>query len=1131
MKIVNSVILLLIVITGLYSMQIDNIQPQLIMESGLIRLENPDGFTIYNYAEVSPAIPLLSYNFEIPNGMKLAEVTLTPINTKEIVAEKPVMQAPEAVNYTDTRIALPRVYTHDSPRDYLIRFSTNRSGAYHFGTITYYAAVYKADTNTIIIPESFNLEWSLTPEAMSRNPYNHSSAIIAEGLNLPTQRTTTPEKLLYISTNPILNASEELLEFRSAQGFDVYTGSIENILATYDGIDNAQKLKNYITDQYLTYGIDYVTLAGDFDIVPYRWVWAFDCEFGMSVVENNIPSDMYFSCLDNDWDADGDGIFGEDEDNPDYYAELFVSRLSFHTAGDVSSYTTRLIDYEKGHLYPDTGYNRSLGLSMNLWSTSNSVVTQEYILDHYFPPYYSNTILNDQENTVANFLTEIYQEPNIIQHTGHAFHSVMSLGQGSINTQVAESLNMQATTGLMYSIGCWSAAFDFPSIAETMQFHAPVLGFLGNSRYGWGAPGADGFGFSEYFQKEFFKQYFRKPDLTLSALNYMQKLPFLPYLYGDSVYKWVAYEMNALGDAGYRPMRNNPEPLQAESCVITNDMGAYLSINASSNGAQISEAVVRTAEGATVFTNETGFAMLDYIPVEPVSVYKYGYEMVDSCGVSPEADITITYAEIVPLDSSQICLQNSNYRIDFTLHSQADSPISYWVEMVPDEPDFFALTEQFISGIILPNESVEIDGYGFHINPTPSVPQLNNGRVLGMQLNVYEIGGNTNPLASINVDIPIIAPILNLLSTEQPALPLSFNSPNSMTVTLGCESGSIEGPIELTLSNPNLVQNATATLDGNLSTGDEFVQTLSFELNESTNLTEEFDLHIQYNFNNQVMMKEFVYLLPTVHTGQSSDYWQMDFNNGSAITIPMPWQIVDAYDESCLSCRPTGLGDFDFQLPQTYWIPGMELNFRYTYRMPMYGSDGIAIHLSGNGWDEEVLFLGSGGALLRENGFIYSDWANYNLPLGEIITRDMAFMEPFNITFRFTAAEGDIMPDYTAWYTIGVFLDDISLRVMPSLVNTEEIIEVNGLISSVYPNPVRNNLNIKVKSNEREQLILECFNIKGQKIFKKILDKEKGVTEFSLDISKQDGFKSSGIYFYRIKNHRESVQGKFIVIR
>ena len=104
------------------------------------------------------------------------------------------------------------------------------------------------------------------------------------------------------------------------------------------GSDNPEDIREYIRDAYNNWGIDYVLLGGDDDIIPSRTLY-----FGTDLQEEYGagdmfgPSDLYYACLDGSWNipkhtipdnkdisiADpgingkGDGIFSDPIIDPD----------------------------------------------------------------------------------------------------------------------------------------------------------------------------------------------------------------------------------------------------------------------------------------------------------------------------------------------------------------------------------------------------------------------------------------------------------------------------------------------------------------------------------------------------------------------------------------------------------------------------------------------------------------------------------------------------------------------------------------------------------------------------------------------------------------------------------------------
>src|SRR5258708_39188882 len=71
------------------------------------------------------------------------------------------------------------------------------------------------------------------------------------------------------------------------------------------GADDAEGIRRFIRDAYQRWGVQYVLLGGDTELIPTRLARTifYNGEF--------IATDMYYSCLDGNWNADGDSTYGE----------------------------------------------------------------------------------------------------------------------------------------------------------------------------------------------------------------------------------------------------------------------------------------------------------------------------------------------------------------------------------------------------------------------------------------------------------------------------------------------------------------------------------------------------------------------------------------------------------------------------------------------------------------------------------------------------------------------------------------------------------------------------------------------------------------------------------------------------
>ena len=69
--------------------------------------------------------------------------------------------------------------------------------------------------------------------------------------------------------------------------------------------DTQAQIRNFVRDAYINWGIDYVLLGGDTDVVPVRNLWYWDKE------DASLPSDLYYACLDGNYNEDNDNWWGE----------------------------------------------------------------------------------------------------------------------------------------------------------------------------------------------------------------------------------------------------------------------------------------------------------------------------------------------------------------------------------------------------------------------------------------------------------------------------------------------------------------------------------------------------------------------------------------------------------------------------------------------------------------------------------------------------------------------------------------------------------------------------------------------------------------------------------------------------
>jgi len=132
------------------------------------------------------------------------------------------------------------------------------------------------------------------------------------------------------------------------QGIKTYLITPQTIYTYFYGVDNAEKMRNYIKYCYENAGGTYFILGGDDYFLPVRYATSLDKNPGEHIdIADSIPCDMYFSDLTGNWDADDDNVWGElTQDQADRFPEVFVGRISAYNTNEVTNWVSKVLNYE-----------------------------------------------------------------------------------------------------------------------------------------------------------------------------------------------------------------------------------------------------------------------------------------------------------------------------------------------------------------------------------------------------------------------------------------------------------------------------------------------------------------------------------------------------------------------------------------------------------------------------------------------------------------------------------------------------------------------------------------------------------------------------------------------------------------
>ncbi len=376
-----------------------------------------------------------------------------------------------------------------------------------------------------------------------------------EDIFSPTEKYELEQSVYVIITeSPMDTVFQRLADWKTKKGLPARVRNISWIISHYPGEDSAAKIRNYLKT-LVDSSTKYVLLGGDVDFIPCRFAYAMTCSAGYSPGrEDTVPCDLYYADLQGNWDLDNDGSYGEIEDSINLYPDLFVGRAPVNTIDEAQRFVNKILTYEKN---PQLNYlDNGLFTAEILWTDpyTDQAVHKNKIGDESFPTNFEITKLYQSlgNETKAAVMQAIRDGQNLINHDGHGWIDLISVGgwPHRIYSADFDTITNGPRYGILYSIGCWTNAFDYASVSEAFV-NSPNGGgvaYIGNSSYGWGSPGNPGFGYSDRFDSRFFHALFNEDNFHLGEALTIAKAYFIPYSREENVYRWHQYQINLLGD-------------------------------------------------------------------------------------------------------------------------------------------------------------------------------------------------------------------------------------------------------------------------------------------------------------------------------------------------------------------------------------------------------------------------------------------------------------------------------------------------------------------------------------------------------------------------------------------------------
>ncbi|PIS31104.1 MAG: hypothetical protein COT43_00325, partial [Candidatus Marinimicrobia bacterium CG08_land_8_20_14_0_20_45_22] len=344
-----------------------------------------------------------------------------------------------------------------------------------------------------------------------------------------------------------------------------------------------------------------------------------------------IPTDLYYADFNGDWKVDDDYYgsyvrpdnafanlegkprYGEpNNDDPDYYPEIFIGRLLVSSAEEIDTWTKKYLNYV---LYPNDGNFTYLGNALHTqadhmqWYYNPSQAEQ---IDAITESFWSTTIIEEdiewgeatypQAANVINYMNT--NDYGLILFSNHGGVAEITVASDSMNVNepmaslisywpdfgwdagLEDNLDIKNTPYIVYSNACDIAGYDYNFSWSSILKHGFVeafiveenlnaVAFAGNTRFGWVGSSFD-------LEKTFFNDVVDDDDLNGYPCRKMGVGVAASKVENSSSY--LDYSNNYFGDPEMNMWVGTPSQLLSASVTVNS---SNIVINAGISGCDI----------------------------------------------------------------------------------------------------------------------------------------------------------------------------------------------------------------------------------------------------------------------------------------------------------------------------------------------------------------------------------------------------------------------------------------------------------------------------------------------------------------------------------------------------------------
>ena len=335
-----------------------------------------------------------------------------------------------------------------------------------------------------------------------------------------------------------------LVEWRTKKGLSSMVVTTDYICSNYAGVDNQEKIRNFVIDAHTNWGTLYFLMAGEHNTVPFEYRNYYE----------NAPSDMYYGDYDDDWTY-----------------EVFVGRSTAEGLTEINTFIDKVINYEKNP--PVSNYILDvLLIGMDTDSATELELLKEDV-DGYIPSRFDVTKVYDSHT--GNHKTEVINALNdgqhLVNHADHGFWNYMGTGDfnhgwGITDTDV-DALKNDGQPSIVVTLACLVNYMDISDcIAEHFVVYNPNqagVAYTGNTRSGLYYEGNDQYPYylSNKLDYWWWRSFFTEDKYIIGETLAATKHHFGTDPWNPNAGRHCVWEFNLLGEPSMPIWTDTPKTL------------------------------------------------------------------------------------------------------------------------------------------------------------------------------------------------------------------------------------------------------------------------------------------------------------------------------------------------------------------------------------------------------------------------------------------------------------------------------------------------------------------------------------------------------------------------------------------